>query len=151
MAREPAAKPVQNKPAQNRPAPKSKAAADATSLLEWIAGGIGLLLLLLVFGVIGREALFGDRSPPAVLVERVSAEAVPGGYLVRIRVRNEGGSSAAQVVVEGELTRPGAEPETGEATFDYVPQGSSREGGLFFTSDPADGQLALRAKGYVEP
>ncbi|NBB14338.1 TIGR02588 family protein [Caulobacter sp. SLTY] len=141
MARKPAAKPAQ----------KSKATADTTSVLEWIAGGIGLLLLLLVVGVIGREALFGDRSPPAVLVEQVGAQAVPGGYLVRIKVRNDGGRSAAQVVVEGELTRQGAEPETGEATFDYVPPGSSREGGLFFTADPAAGELALRAKGYVEP
>ncbi|HYE45335.1 MAG TPA: TIGR02588 family protein [Caulobacter sp.] len=141
MARRPAAPPPR----------KQTATTDTTSLLEWIAGGIGLLMLLAVLGVIGREALVGDTSPPAIVVEQVGTQAVPGGYLVRIKVANTGGNSAAQVVVEGELARPGQEPETSEATFDYVPERSSREGGLFFRDDPAGGGLTLRAKGYVEP
>ena len=138
------------KPPPRRDSPKQKV-TDTTSLLEWIAGGLGLLLVLLVLGVIGREALFGDSSPPAVVVEQLGVKAVPGGHLVEVKVSNRGGSSAAAVLIEGELTLPGAEPETSETTFDYVPDKSSREGGLFFQGDPKVGVLTLRAKGYVAP
>ena len=38
-----------------------------------------------------------------------------------------------------------------EAVLDYVPAGSDREGGLWFSRDPRAGQLTLRAKGYADP
>ena len=43
------------------------------------------------------------------------------------------------------------EPETAEATFDFLPARSRREGGLYFTNDPRIGALTLRAKGYADP
>lgn len=145
MARKPASKPTAK--ATARPSPGAK----GTPLLEWIAGAIGLALVLLTAGVIGHEALFGDPSPPAVTVQQGQIHAVKGGWLVEIAAVNSGGSPASQVAVEGELTLSGQPPETAEASFDYVPDHSSRPGGLFFTRDPHGGQLALRAKGYTEP
>lgn len=135
-----------------KPAPRKTAkTSQTTSLLEWVAGGLGLAVILAVLAVIGGEAFSGDRSPPAIVVEPVQVTATAGGYLVRVRVRNDGGQSAAQLVVDGRLTPAAGEPETSEATFDYVPRHSSREGGLFFKNDPKTGSLTLRAKGYVEP
>jgi uncharacterized protein (TIGR02588 family) len=136
-----------------KPTAKAKAhpGAEGTPLLEWIAGTIGLVLVLLTLAVIGREALFGDPSPPAVAVQARAVHAAPGGWLVEIEVVNSGGAPAAQVAVEGELTLAGQEPETAEASFDYVPDHSRRRGGLFFRQDPRTGRLSLRAKGYTEP
>ena len=148
MARKPSSKPQSKAASRSGGRPPT---TDTTSLLEWIAGGIGLVLLLLVVLVIGQEAVLGERSPPAIVVEQAGVQPTAGGYLVKIRVTNKGGATASQVVIEGELSRPGAEPETSEATFDYVPDKSSREGGLFFQGDPAGGALTLRAKGYVDP
>lgn len=125
--------------------------AAGTPLLEWLAGGLGLLLVLLTAGVVFQEALFGDRSPPAVTVEARQVHAVKGGWLVEIEVINSGGTPAAQVAVEGELTLAAKAPETAEASFDYVPDHSRRRGGLFFADDPRRGQLSLRAKGYAQP
>lgn len=45
----------------------------------------------------------------------------------------------------------GSGREHGEATLDYVPQHSEREGGLLFLNDPARHERQLRVKGYVEP
>lgn len=139
------------KPAPAKPKAPVSPGAQGTPLMEWIAGAIGLVLVLLTVGVIGHEAAFGDSSPPAVTVEPGEVHAVKGGWLVEIEAVNSGGSPASQVAVEGELTLAGQAPETAEAGFDYVPDHSSRKGGLFFAHDPRGGQLTLRAKGYTEP
>lgn len=139
------------KPAASRSRAGVSPGAQGTPLLEWIAGGVGLVLVLLTAGVIGQEALFGDPSPPAVTVEARAVHAVKGGWLVEIEAINSGGSPASQVAVEGELTLAGQEPEAAQAAFDYVPDHSRRSGGLFFVHDPRTGQLKLRAKGYTEP
>ncbi len=139
------------KPAPARTRPRVSPGARGTPLLEWMAGGLGLLLVLLTAGVVGHEALFGDPSPPAITVEARQVHAVKDGWLVEIEVINSGGSPAAQVAVEGELILAGKDPEMAEASFDYVPDHSRRRGGLFFADDPRGGQLSLRAKGYVEP
>jgi uncharacterized protein (TIGR02588 family) len=154
MARKPAARPASRSPAKDASSAKPRTprpGAQGAPLLEWISGGVGLVLVLVTVGVIGCEALLGDPSPPAVTVEARAVHAVKGGWLVEIEAINSGGSPAAQVAVEGELTLAGQEPETAEASFDYVPDHSRRGGGLFFTHDPRAAQLSLRAKGYVEP
>jgi uncharacterized protein (TIGR02588 family) len=125
--------------------------ANQTPLLEWVSAAIGLVLTLGVIGVIGWEALNADDTPAAIKVESLGATPTGSGYVLQVRVTNTGGSPAAQVAIEGELTPPGGEAETAEATFDYVPDHSTRTGGLFFTADPAVGALKLRAKGYVAP
>ena len=55
------------------------------------------------------------------------------------------------MLVEGELAGPDGPIETSEATMDYLPPGSEREGGLFFSRDPRRYEVRLRAKGYVDP
>ena len=64
--------------------------------------------------------------------------------------RRRGDEAAAELGVEGTIERGGQPLETSETTFDFVPSGSVREGGLFFTEDPR-GALTLRSLGYREP
>ncbi len=133
----------------SKPAPAAR--SSDIPVLEWIAAGIGLVLTLFVLAVIGWEALNADSRPPELEVTRLQISSSSAGHLVQVRVENRGGRPAAQVAIEGELVRPGAPPETAEATLDYVPDHSTREGGLIFSGDPRQGQLTLRAKGYVDP
>lgn len=140
-----AASPPKSKPSRAKPAP------PATPLLEWIAAGLGLATVLLALGLIGAEALRADTSPPSVAVQQLGVRQTEAGYVVTVRAANVGGSPAAQVRVEGELAVPGAPPQTAEATFDFIPDHSAREGGLFFTTDPRQGALSLRASGFVDP
>ncbi len=137
MAKSPSAKPA-------RPPAR-------TPWLEWVAAGLGLVLTIGVVGVIGREALVGDRSAPAIALRATGVEKTAQGYVLTVEATNTGGRPAAQVLVEGELAIAGAEPETAEATFDYIPGRSSRLGGLFFKDDPAAGALVLSSRGYVQP
>lgn len=131
--------------------PRRADARSETPVLEWIAAAIGLVVLIGVIGFVGAEAFRPDTSPPQVVVERLGVEQTEAGYLVKVRATNRGGSAAAQVVVEGELEPGAGEPQTAEATFDFIADHSSREGGLFFESDPGQGRLTLRAKGYAAP
>lgn len=116
--------------------------------------GIALLGLALVLGSIGfmlYEAAAGDSSPPDVTVKVDSIAPSRNGFLVRFRVINEGGSTAEGLTVEGELRNGTESVETSETTIEYVPSHSEREGGLYFSIDPQQHELRVRAKGYEKP
>jgi uncharacterized protein (TIGR02588 family) len=116
--------------------------------------GIALLGLALVLGSIAfmlYEAAAGDSSPPDVTVRVESVLATRSGFLVRFRAVNEGGTTAEGLTVEGVLRRGAESVETSNTTLEYVPAHSEREGGLFFTTDPRQYELQVRAKGYEKP
>ena len=124
---------------------------ERTPLLEWLAAGLGLVLALGVLSFVGYHAIWGAESPPQVVVEARQVRPFEGGYLVEIRAANRGGSTAAQVRVEGELRENGRVVETGGTMFPFVPPESERQGGLFFQRDPRRLELEVRAVGYTRP
>lgn len=132
------------------PAAKTTATARENDIppLEWAAAGVGLCLAAAAIGMTAWDAAFSVDSPPAIEVRLKTVTATPYGYVAQIEAFNHGGAPAAQVVVEGVLA--GAEPETANATFDYIPEQSRAEGGLIFERDPRGGPLKLRAKGFIE-
>lgn len=116
--------------------------------------GIALVGLAMVVGSIGfmlYEAAAGDPSPPDVTVRVDLILPTRNGHLVKFRVVNEGGSTAEGLTVEGELRNGIESVETSNTTIEYVPSHSEREGGLYFTLDPKEYELRLRAKGYEKP
>ena len=120
----------------------------------WWMWGIALVGLTLVAGSIGfmvYKAVAGDSSPPDVTVHVDSIVPARNGYLVKFRALNEGGSTAEGLTVEGVLLNGVETVETSNTVIEYLPAHSKREGGLFFTSDPRQHQLQLRAKGYEDP
>jgi uncharacterized protein (TIGR02588 family) len=146
------------KPAATRDAPskaadraKDRQPRHAVPLLEWIVAGLGVLLVGGAIGYLVFHSTTRGQTPPDI---RVGAEQVLDlnhGYVVQFRARNEGGSAAAQVAIEGELVGPDGAIERGEAVIDYLPPRSDRTGGLLFTGDPRRGELRLRATGYAKP
>lgn len=118
---------------------------------EWVVALFGLVLVLGSFGFTMYQVIAGDTSPPDITLHAEAIMPAGNSYLVQIRVRNRGGSTAAQLVIEGALTHDSGGIETSETILDYVPAHSYRIGGLFFTHDPRQFLLQLRAKGYVEP
>lgn len=121
-------------------------------LIEWIAGGLGLVLTLALLGFVGWQALQEPESaPPWIEVRTADITQNGGGYLVEIAAANRTGQTAAGVEVEGEVTHPDGRTERSTTTLDYVPGHSEARGGLFFTTDPAAGGLQIRPLGYREP
>ena len=117
----------------------------------WAIALLGLALVLGSIAFMLYEAAVGDSSPPDVTVRVDSILPTRNGFLVEFRAINEGGSTAEGLTVEGELRNGTESVETSNTTIEYVPSHSEREGGLFFTSDPRQHELQLRAKGYEKP
>lgn len=120
---------------------------DPIPALEWVAATLGLIAMVALLFVLGREiATGGDDDVPSLSVAIDSVRPSPGGYVAQIRVTNRSAQTAAAVQVEGKL---GDEKAT--ATIDYVPGRSDARGGLLFRSDPRIGEAELRVVGYELP
>jgi uncharacterized protein (TIGR02588 family) len=132
----------------------SRAGGRAQPWWEWLVAGAGGILLLGTIGDLVYQGTIPAAGPPAVSLSVVRIEPLPQhGFVAIVRATNRGGQTAAGLKIEGELRRPGAPAETREFTLDYLPAGSSREGGLFFAQDPRspDADLVLRPSGYNKP
>lgn len=120
-------------------------------LVEWIIGAVGLLIVVGAIGVLIYEAVAGDKSPPDVKLTVQAITPQRNGYLVKVSAENEGGQTAARVSIKAELIAQEQAIEVAETTFGYLPAHSVRDAGVFFTRDPRQGKLRLRAVGYEEP
>lgn len=126
------------------------ARAPQEPLLEWIAGIVGLVMVigsvayLLYLGIERKESL------PDLHVAVTGIRPQAGGYLVTFTAENRGDSTAQGVKIVGRLQLGDGE-QTSEVTLDYVPATSRRQGGLFFTEDPRRHPLRIRAEGYSRP
>jgi uncharacterized protein (TIGR02588 family) len=124
---------------------------NAIPTWEWIVAAIGFMLVAGVIVFLLYEVFSGNRLPPDVKLSVESVVETRNGYLAKITAVNEGGMTAAGVVIEGELRR-GTEPvERSWTTIDYLPPRSEQRGGLFFTRDPRQFELQVRPLGYAEP
>ncbi|MGH6610443.1 MAG: hypothetical protein ACRECQ_09310, partial [Burkholderiaceae bacterium] len=118
-----------NKNEHSEPQPSGQ--KDEPPLAEWIVAAIGCALVTAVIGLLLYREFAGGDSPPMIAVHTQAVVAAPAGYLVQFRVVNNGSSTAADVVVEGQLKRGFETIETSEATIDYVPSNSEKRGGLY--------------------
>ena len=120
------------------------------SALEWAVAAVGLLLVLGTVAFLLVDAVRGDAPPR--LAARADSVIVRGAaeFVVPFTARNDGGATAAEVTVVGEL-RDGAGVEAARAQLDYLPGASERRGTLVFTRDPRAGTLRLRVEGWREP
>jgi uncharacterized protein (TIGR02588 family) len=117
--------------------------------LEWIAGAGGALIFAAMVAVLIATGMSAD-APPSISVTTERIQAVENGFVLQFVARNDGGATAAAVDIVAEL-RTGETAEERRSHFDYLPPHSERRGGVFFDSDPRQGDLSLRAEGYNEP
>ena len=117
---------------------------------RWLAA-LGAIFVLGSFTMLLRESFLGE--PPVAEIRVRIDEILPSaqGYLVSLTIENSGNATAAALGVEGVLKRGETNIETSLVTVDYVAAGSERDASLFFSNDPRQGELIVRAKGYIEP
>jgi len=129
----------------------AKTLIERTPICEWLAAGTGLVLTLTVIGYLVFDGVTAGDGPPELSVVGSPAQAVAGGFVVPMTVRNGGATTAAEVEVRGTLERGGAVIEERRARFAHVPAGGEAIGGLVFETDPSTARLRLAALGYAEP
>src|SRR5918995_4778345 len=125
--------------------------APTTSVSEWIVAISSAALVLAVLGYLIYDGVRSPKTPPDVTIEVDSIQKAGPGYLVLFRARNGGRTTAAEVLVEGELETGSGKIERSETTIDYVPARGEQQGGLYFRADPQRSRLRLRAHGYRDP
>jgi uncharacterized protein (TIGR02588 family) len=118
---------------------------------SWVVAAIGLALVLGAAGFFVYQAFAGDDTPAEIVIETGTVVENAGGYLVPIQVVNHGEEVASGLLVEGALMDGETTIETSSVTFDYVPVGSRRDGGLIFGEDPREYDLKVQARGYALP
>jgi uncharacterized protein (TIGR02588 family) len=118
---------------------------------EKFMGLIGLLLVSGLLLYLARQGLYGDDGYPEIHLQGKEVVAQEQGYLLTFAAQNRGGRTAAAVEIEGELLLQGAAVEQARASVDFLAPHSTRMGGLFFSRDPRDFDLTLRATGYIQP
>lgn len=122
-----------------------------TPVWEWIIAAIGLMLVVVALGTMFYRAMTEESTPPNLVCSVISIEPIGNGYLVRFTVANTGNQTAAGLNVEGVLKNGGEDAETSTATLTYAPANSVRHGGLFFSKNPNEFDLQIRALGYEKP
>ena len=118
---------------------------------EWLVAAVGLIFVVGSIGLTLYRAVIEETTPPILEFSVDSIQPTANGYLVKFQVRNTGNQTAAALTVEGELKNGEESAETSTATLAYAPANSVRRGGLFFTKNPQDFDLQIRATGYEEP
>lgn len=124
---------------------------DEPHWAEWVTGIVSALLVLFILSWIAVEAFTYSAQPPNLEVAQVSQVPAGGGYRVTFQISNRSNTTAAAVVVRGELRERGEVVEEAEVTFDYVPAQSLTRGAVLFATDPAGRDLTLRAIGFTDP
>ena len=122
-----------------------------TPIWEWIIAAVGLILVVGAIGTTLYRAVTEESTPPILEISVKAIVPTSNGYLVEFRVKNTGNQTAAALTIEGELKRGTESVETSTASLAYAPANSQREGGLFFTKNPNEFELNIRATGYEKP
>jgi uncharacterized protein (TIGR02588 family) len=128
-----------------------KEVAGTIPVWSWVAAALGLLLVAGCVSFMLYQHFAEDHTPPLVAIAVQSVVPSGDGYVVTIDVTNRGSAVASGLVIEGVLSDTATAVETSTITIDYVPSGSHRQAGLYFTRDPGRFNLEIRPKGYIDP
>jgi uncharacterized protein (TIGR02588 family) len=142
---------IREQPHKEGRAQESRAERErAPSPWEW-GITISALLVAAAIGFVAHQAVAGRPLPPKITVEVREIVESESGYVLEFLAHNRGGTTAKSLTIEGQLLGDTGVVATRSATIRYVPEGSTREGGLFFPVDPREYRIRLYPVGYDRP
>jgi uncharacterized protein (TIGR02588 family) len=119
--------------------------------IEWVTGTVCSLLVLSLIAFFCWEALTDKPLPPDLEIQQTSGSRISGQYRVTFDVTNRSTTTAAGVVVRGEIIGAGRPVESADVVFDYVAAQSRSSGAIFFSQEPGNRDLRIRPIGYTDP
>ena len=123
----------------------------ARGLLEWIVLATSALAIAGLVGVLLAEGLAGphDDPDPVVVLSMDEGRQATLVWLIPATVKNLGGDSAEDVVIEFTAMVAGTE-ETSELTVAILPAHSNVQLEVGFSAKP-DGEVSVRVVGFARP
>lgn len=119
--------------------------------IEWTVGVASAILVAGLISMTAYEAFTNADTPPQLAVARLVAAPGQPENQVRFEIVKSADTTAAGVLVHGEIRNENGVVETAEATFDYVPAQSKAAGALIFLSAIKGKELTIHAAGYADP
>lgn len=125
----------------------------ASTTAERITLIISLVILVGILSLAVWSSVRTGEDPPDILID-VDIEDVremDAGYYVPIRVTNNGGMTAQDLVVSGELDLGDGEPETADITISFLAGGETESAEMVFSAHPDDGELTIGPTSFLKP
>ena len=119
--------------------------------VEWLTGIASAIIVAGLMGWLVYEAVTRSGEPPALSIVAGEIGRADQGFTVTFEIRNSAPTTAAAVMVAGEIRDNGRVIERAEVTFDYVPAESKADGALIFENDPNGRELVIRPTGFTDP
>lgn len=120
---------------------------------ERITLAISVMILAAVMGLTAYSTITTGEEPPTITVD-VDLDGVREtelGFYVPITIANDGGLTAQDVVVTGELVLEEGESEIAEVTIAFLAGGESEQAELVFSTHPDEGEFTVRPTSYLVP
>ena len=130
--------------------PARKAEAD-TALIEWVFGGIGVVLLLSCIAFLAYEGFNNGEEPGPITSSVIDIVAAGDHHIVTFEIANGGSQTLSNLHVSARLLDGEREVESARTMIDYLPGRSSHEGGFYFEHDPRALRIEIRPEGYQKP
>lgn len=124
---------------------------DTTPLLEWLLGGIGVVLFVGAIAFLVYEGSGAEDRPAGVEIRIDEVIVIDDAYLVRYRAHNLGTQTLVDLHISARVLDGQTELERVEAGIDYLPGRSWRRGGLYLREDPRKYRVDIGVGGYQEP
>lgn len=122
-----------------------------TPFLEWLLGGIGVLLLVSCVAFLVYEGLRGDEEPGVVLASIKEVVHLSDMHIVTFDVRNDGTQTLSNLQLTARVLDGTREIEQVTTTIDYLPGRSHQEGGFYLRHDPRRYSVEITPEGYQNP
>jgi uncharacterized protein (TIGR02588 family) len=136
--------PTKKKP--SAPAPKTQ-----TPFMEWLFGGVGVLLLLSCVTFLVYEGVTSTEQPGAITASVKEIVSAGDAYVVTFTLHNAGTQTLSNVQLSARLMDGEREIEHVQTAIDYLPGRSQREGGFYFKQDPHGLRVEITPEGYQKP
>ncbi len=123
------------------------------SIADWTTLAISAAILLALLGGLTWLMFRGANEPATVVVEPQMDQLREhdSGYYLPVIIRNVGDTTAANVVVHGELDTGSGQPETADVTIEFLDGDEQVAGTFVFRSDPRSGDLSVGVTSFEEP
>lgn len=125
----------------------------ASTVAERITLTISIVILVGILSVAVWSNVRTGEAPPDIVVE-VDMENVregDAGFYVPFTITNNGGMTAQDLVVAGELDLGDGEPETADVTVAFLAGGETEEAEMVFSAHPADGEFTISPTSFLKP
>lgn len=120
---------------------------------ERITLTISIVILVGILSVaVWSNMRTGEDTPDIVIeVDMENVQEKEAGFYVPFTITNNGGVTAQDLVVSGELDVGDGQPETADVTIAFLAGGETESAEMIFSTHPEDGEFTIGPTSFLKP